>query len=73
MWIEQITLTNYRNYDEVSADFSPNLNVFIGRNAQGKTNFLEAIYFLSLKSSLPLTKSISIFQVSFTNKIVPCL
>lgn len=51
MWIEQITLTNYRNYDEVSADFSPNLNVFIGRNAQGKTNFLEAIYFLSLTRS----------------------
>lgn len=51
MWIEKITLTNYRNYQDISASFSKNLNVFIGRNAQGKTNFLEAIYFLSLTRS----------------------
>lgn len=51
MWIEKITLTNYRNYKDISASFSQNLNVFIGRNAQGKTNFLEAIYFLSLTRS----------------------
>lgn len=51
MWIEGISLKNYRNYLEMSADFSPHLNVFIGRNAQGKTNFLEAIYFLALTRS----------------------
>ncbi|WP_438478389.1 DNA replication/repair protein RecF [Streptococcus pluranimalium] len=51
MWIESITLNHYRNYLDISANFSPNLNVFIGRNAQGKTNFLEAIYFLSLTRS----------------------
>lgn len=51
MWIESITLNHYRNYQDISAHFSQNLNVFIGRNAQGKTNFLEAIYFLSLTRS----------------------
>lgn len=51
MWIETITLTHYRNYLEVTANFSKQLNVFIGKNAQGKTNFLEAIYFLSLTRS----------------------
>ncbi|MDY4760749.1 DNA replication/repair protein RecF [Streptococcus thoraltensis] len=51
MWIESITLNHYRNYQNISANFSKNLNVFIGRNAQGKTNFLEAIYFLSLTRS----------------------
>lgn len=51
MWIEEISLTNYRNYKSLQAKFSPGLNVFIGQNAQGKTNFLEAIYFLSLTRS----------------------
>ncbi len=51
MWIEEITLKNYRNYENLCARFSPRLNVFIGRNAQGKTNFLEAIYFLALTRS----------------------
>lgn len=51
MWIREIKLKNYRNYHEIKANFSPGLNVFIGENAQGKTNFLEAIYFLSLTRS----------------------
>lgn len=51
MWIEKISLKYYRNYDDVEASFSPHLNVFIGKNAQGKTNFLEAIYFLALTRS----------------------
>ena len=51
MWIQKITLKNYRNYLTSELEFSPGLNVFIGKNAQGKTNFLEAIYFLSLTRS----------------------
>lgn len=51
MWLEKISLTNYRNYKQLEAEFSPGLNVFMGRNAQGKTNFLEAIYFLALTRS----------------------
>ncbi|MBM7641893.1 DNA replication/repair protein RecF [Streptococcus loxodontisalivarius] len=51
MWIQSIELKNYRNYLEAKADFSSGLNVFLGQNAQGKTNFLEAIYFLSLTRS----------------------
>ena len=51
MWIESMTLQNYRNYDMLEAHFSPTLNIFVGQNAQGKTNFLEAIYFLALTRS----------------------
>lgn len=51
MWIKEIRLNNYRNYKNISATFSPGLNIFIGKNAQGKTNFLESIYFLSLTRS----------------------
>uniref|UniRef100_UPI000375DDEB AAA family ATPase n=1 Tax=Streptococcus sobrinus TaxID=1310 RepID=UPI000375DDEB len=51
MWLESISLKNFRNYTEMTADFSSGLNVFLGQNAQGKTNFLEAIYFLALTRS----------------------
>ncbi|MCS4487965.1 DNA replication/repair protein RecF [Streptococcus sciuri] len=51
MFIESIILQNYRNYNKLEANFSPTLNIFIGKNAQGKTNFLEAIYFLALTRS----------------------
>lgn len=51
MWLESISLKHFRNYHDLKAKFSPSLNLFIGQNAQGKTNFLEAIYFLSLTRS----------------------
>ena len=45
MWLEKIDIQHFRNYSEASVSFSPHLNIFLGRNAQGKTNILEAIYF----------------------------
>nr|WP_218841896.1 DNA replication/repair protein RecF [Lacticaseibacillus absianus] len=46
-----MTLRNYRNYAAVDIDFSPQINVLIGENAQGKTNLLEAVYVLALARS----------------------
>ncbi|MFC6347326.1 DNA replication/repair protein RecF [Vagococcus carniphilus] len=51
MNIEKISLRSYRNYESLELDFSPKLNVFLGENAQGKTNLLESIYVLSLARS----------------------
>ena len=51
MWLEKIDIQHFRNYSEASVSFSPHLNIFLGRNAQGKTNILEAIYFLALTRS----------------------
>lgn len=51
MRVNHLELDNFRNYDRVSLDFSPQTNIFIGQNAQGKTNLLEAIYFLALTRS----------------------
>ena len=51
MKIEHIELTNFRNYDQLSLDFNPNINIIIGNNGQGKTNILESIYVLSLSKS----------------------
>ncbi len=48
MYIERLKLTNYRNYDTEELTFSKEINVFIGQNAQGKTNVMEAIYVLAM-------------------------
>lgn len=47
MYIDTIRLQGFRNYAESEARFAPGINVIAGRNAQGKTNLLEAIYVLS--------------------------
>lgn len=51
MKIKQLALKNFRNYDLVSLKFSDTTNVLIGKNAQGKTNLIEAIYLLSIAKS----------------------
>lgn len=44
MLIKNISLMDYRNIKKLNIDLSPNVNVFYGNNAQGKTNILESIY-----------------------------
>ena len=51
MKIVKLRLKKYRNYDNLDIELNDKLNVIIGNNAQGKTNILEAIYFLSLTKS----------------------
>ena len=51
MKINSIELKNFRNYQDCSVEFDPFINIFIGKNAQGKTNLLEAIYILSMSKS----------------------
>lgn len=52
MYLSAVTLNNYRNYEQLTLGLSPGLNVFTGENAQGKTNFLEAVYFCSIGRSM---------------------
>jgi len=49
--INKLRLINFRNYSKLDIDFNDHLNIIIGNNAQGKTNILEAIYFLSITKS----------------------
>ena len=51
MRIRRIELRNYRNYKEEQIDLSSGVNVFLGQNAQGKTNILEAVYYAALGRS----------------------
>ena len=52
MFIQKLELKNFRNYSEVSVEFNSEKILFIGKNAQGKTNLLEAVYYLSSLDSL---------------------
>lgn len=47
MILSRLELFNFRNYGRLDVELPPGVNLVIGRNAQGKTNLLEAIYFLS--------------------------
>lgn len=58
MRILRLGLKNYRNCEDVSLDFEKEKTLIVGKNAQGKTNILESIYFLSdLKS--PRTSTVA--------------
>lgn len=47
MIVHHLTLHHFRNYASLDVDFSPTINVIYGDNAQGKTNLIEAIAYLS--------------------------
>lgn len=44
MYIKELSLKDFRNYDELTIELDHGINIFRGDNAQGKTNILEAIY-----------------------------
>ena len=50
-FLEQLHLTFFKNYEDSSFVFSPQVNCFVGENGSGKTNLLDAIYFLALSKS----------------------
>ncbi|PPA68466.1 DNA replication/repair protein RecF [Jeotgalibacillus proteolyticus] len=51
MYIDELELAHYRNYDKLTVQFDNNVNVILGENAQGKTNVMESIYVLAMAKS----------------------
>jgi len=51
MYLKNLELKGFRNYEKTEVLFSEGTNVFLGENAQGKTNLMESIYFLALARS----------------------
>lgn len=47
MYVRKLKLANFRNYSKLLCDFNRKFNIIYGRNAQGKTNILEAIFLCS--------------------------
>lgn len=46
MWIKELRINNFRNYKNEEIKFEKNINIFYGENAQGKTNIIEAIFYV---------------------------
>lgn len=56
MFLERISLLNFKNVEQCDLSFSENINCLLGNNGTGKTNLLDAIYYLSIsKSAMNLT------------------
>ncbi|MGE5420254.1 MAG: DNA replication/repair protein RecF [Chloroflexota bacterium] len=51
MYLKNLSLTNFKNYELAEMEFSPRINCFTGNNGVGKTNILDAIHYLSLTKS----------------------
>lgn len=51
MFIKELELKDYRNYENLHVSFENKVNVFLGENAQGKTNVMESIYVLAMAKS----------------------
>ena len=62
MRIDHLSLRGFRNYTELEADFVPGVNLILGDNAQGKTNLLEAISYLSTGHGFRTRKESELLQ-----------
>ena len=51
MWLKRISILNYKNLEQVDLAFSRKMNCIIGRNGMGKTNLMDAVYYLSFCKS----------------------
>lgn len=51
MWLKRISILNYKNLEQVEVAFSCKMNCIIGKNGMGKTNLLDAVYYLSFCKS----------------------
>ena len=56
MFIKNIKVENFRNYENQLIEFNKNINIIYGNNAQGKTNILEAIFFSAFGKSFRTSK-----------------
>ena len=62
MFIKKLSLKNFRNYEFAEIEFTKNINIMIGNNAQGKTSLIEGIYALSTTKSHRTSKDIQMIR-----------
>ena len=62
MRLDHLDLRGFRNYTDFHADFVPGVNLILGDNAQGKTNLLEAIFYLSTGHGFRTRKEAELLQ-----------
>ena len=64
MFLNRLNLTNFRNYENQCINFIKGINLFVGDNAQGKTNIIESIYLSSFGKSYSATKDVEMINLN---------
>ena len=70
IWIKNIKIKNFRNYNEEEINLEKNINIFYGENAQGKTNIIEAIFLCSLGKSFRAKKDSEMIKLNEEKSII---
>ena len=51
MFLKKLSIVDFKNFEHADLEFIPKINCFVGNNGAGKTNLLDAIYYLSFCKS----------------------
>ena len=70
MWISNIKINNFRNYNNEEINLDKNINIFYGENAQGKTNIIEAIFLSSMGKSFRAKKDNEMIKINEKNALI---
>ena len=70
MFIKKLQMLNYRNYNVLDINLGPHVNVFMGDNAQGKTNILEGIYYCAFARSHRTSKDRELINWNADNALL---
>ena len=73
MIVKNIRLRNFRNYEKAEIQFNPNMNLITGKNAQGKTNLLESLVYLSLTRSHRISDDRKLIRENCAFADIQCL
>lgn len=70
MILERLQTENFRNLEPAAVEFHPAVNIVVGRNGQGKTNLVEAVYFVATTKSFRTSRVASVFRFGADNVFV---
>lgn len=70
MYLSHLYLRHFRNFGDLKLALNPRINIFVGDNAQGKTNIIEAVYFLSENHSFRTNTPIDLIQWKHDQAII---
>lgn len=70
MYLSNLALSDFRNYHEAVAEFSPGVMVLVGKNGQGKTNLVEAIAYLATFSSHRVSSDVALVRAGTPGAVI---
>ena len=70
MWVQTLQLNDFRSYKEAHLEFSPGVNVLVGSNGRGKTNIVEAIYYLATLNSHRVASENSLVKFGAASAVI---